>query len=352
MRLGEFLHWWVEQLAASLPSWVHAKFARQRTTLQADWTPEGYQLHLHHKGQTDKVGNLTDTMPEVLSEKLATLPAFEQLKLVLPAEHYLRREVELPLAAESNLTETIGYQIDTLTPFRQDQVWFFCGVQQRLPQQKKLRAWLVAVPRRIVAQLEDHGIDVQSLSAHPPLQMPGEGAVLALSFQADASPLKWSSPGMLLVGGNLVLLLLAVSLHLHNLQTELDALQTENRRLNKEAIVASDLLMEISSLEQTNSRLHAQYDEQPSSLAILEEISRRLDDQTWLQSLEIQSGQLRLQGFSSHAARLTSLLEDSPLVSDVQFSAALVRNPNGGDERFNLVANLQPVPPANTEQQP
>jgi general secretion pathway protein L len=67
--------------------------------------------------------------------------------LVLQPEQVLRKKLSLPLAAEENLRQVIAFEMDRLTPFKVEQVYFDC---RRARRDKQLEVSLVVVPRATI----------------------------------------------------------------------------------------------------------------------------------------------------------------------------------------------------------
>lgn len=349
--LRQFLSWWGGQLADWLPEGLRRRLTAHRTVLLLRPGDDNtWRVLLRHGRQEHLLGQWPGLDAEQLRTALRPHPTPQHIELQLPADQYLARQVELPLAAADDLSQAVGYQIETLTPFRRDQQWLFCGEQQRLPDGKRLRAWLVAVPHRAAAVLGELGLEVSGAPERGPRQAPAAGAPLRLGFRPRQAggglPLGW-----LLAALNLAALLLAAGLHLDNRQAELALLKNQGRGLQQQAIAASDLAHEAEQLQQRLDTLQRLRQEHPLRVAVLEELSRRLDDQTWLQRLELRGQQLRLQGSSTDASALIGALDAAPLFSDVRFEAALTRDPFGG-ERFNLTGRMDSAAGKTPEQTP
>lgn len=338
MSLRAFGRWWGEQLADWLPTRLRDWFTGQATELRLSADGNHWRITLRHAGRDTELGQYPGLDAAQLRAALAAHPGVQRVALQLTPGRYLARSVDLPLAAAGDLQQAIGYQIDTLTPFHRDQLWLFCGEQQRLPDGKRLRAWLVAVPRRVAEVLTALDLAVTPQPLRGPRQAPAEGAAVTLGFRPAAAstglPLGWA-----LVGLNLLALLLAAGLHLDNREAELALLKEQTRALQSQALAASDLVREVDDLQQRLDELQRQRDSNPPRVAILEELSRRLDDQTWVTRLELRQQQLRLQGSSTNASALIGELDASPLIDEVRFEASLTRDPAGG-ERFNLTGKV------------
>jgi general secretion pathway protein L len=346
MAWREFLRWWGEQLAEWLPAGLRRRLERQQRVLRVDLGAEGARISLRHGGKEQPLGELPGLDAEGLLDALQGRAGLERVELRLPPGQYLARNVELPLAAAADLQQAIGYQVETLTPFKRDQLWLFCGEEQRLPDGKRLRAWLVAVPRRAGQVLEQLNLAVGSAPERGPRRAPAPDEAVLLGFRPGHSGRRAVPLGWLLVVLNLGALLLAAGLHLDNRQDELTLLQSQARALQQDAIAASDLAGQVEQLQARLDALQRQRSAHPTRVEVLEELSRRLDEHTWLRRLELRAQQLRMQGNSHNASALIAALDDSPLFSEVRFEAALTRDPVAGAERFNLTAEVGRMPTA------
>lgn len=105
----------------------------------------------------------------------------------------------------------------------------------------------------------------------------------------------------------------------------------------------------VEGLKQEQARVLDEYNHpgeaklaRPPVVAMLEEISRLLPDNTWLQQLDIKAQEISLQGNTTGSSRLINLFEKSRLFADAQFNSPLVKAP-GGEERFQLAAAIRPI---------
>ncbi|RMD62076.1 MAG: hypothetical protein D6826_08310, partial [Alphaproteobacteria bacterium] len=75
---------------------------------------------------------------------------------------------------------------------------------------------------------------------------------------------------------------------------------------------------------------------------ILDEVTRRLPDHTWVLKFGVRGERLVLSGYSAKPSSLISLLEESEMLSDVRFSSPVTMDQKIGLERFNLTATVTP----------
>ena len=81
-------------------------------------------------------------------------------------------------------------------------------------------------------------------------------------------------------------------------------------------------------------------------MEIIDELSRRLPDGSYLEKLAIEDERLTLIGLSNEAAALVGRLQDSQLWRLPALSGALQPDPASGRDRFTLTAELAPAAPA------
>jgi general secretion pathway protein L len=122
------------------------------------------------------------------------------------------------------------------------------------------------------------------------------------------------------------------NLILTDLQRQILSTQPHARQIER-------LRSEISSAAQIPSILSRQKS-QPSTVAILAEVTQILPDDTWLTALEISNKKLRLQGYSRSASHLLPRLDNSHLFANARFEAPLTQDSAGAQQRFDVVAEI------------
>lgn len=82
--------------------------------------------------------------------------------------------------------------------------------------------------------------------------------------------------------------------------------------------------------------------EQPPILNMLRELTDLLPDDTWIQSLEFDRGEVALRGESGQATALIAILEQAPGIDGVSFRSPVTQIARTGRERFNLAFRYAP----------
>ncbi|MEZ5584101.1 MAG: hypothetical protein R3F37_16385 [Candidatus Competibacteraceae bacterium] len=125
-----------------------------------------------------------------LSEAVLKKTKGETLVLRVPDVHTLSKIMTLPLAAENNLRQVVGFEIDRFTPFTATQVYYDVRILERQPAARRLQVQLIAVPRPVVDSLLDQlakaglspmGVDVAgcpTINLLPPAKRARQSAAL------------------------------------------------------------------------------------------------------------------------------------------------------------------------------
>jgi general secretion pathway protein L len=120
-----------------------------------------------------------------------------------------------------------------------------------------------------------------------------------------------------------------------------DALRDEERRLNQVGKAAENLREQTQNLRRAAAFVLDKKTQNPSLLAVLEDVSQRLPDSAWVASLQIRDRRIEMQGQAASASALVALLEASPYLNNTTFLSPVTPDPTSGQERFRLGADFQ-----------
>jgi general secretion pathway protein L len=96
-----------------------------------------------------------------------------------------------------------------------------------------------------------------------------------------------------------------------------------------------------ASLTTTKGALMRRKHEGPSSLLVLEALSKALPDHTYVTELRVEDNKLRLTGVTRDAPSLIGLIEQSGFTR-ASFFAPTTRSPGEPGERFHIEAIIGP----------
>jgi general secretion pathway protein L len=276
---------------------------------------------------------------------LAALPARLRkggTAISLPAAAALRTEISLPLAAEANLAEVVGFELDRRTPFRNSEVYRSQRVLRRDAVGKRLTVQLTVVPRALVDEIMTAaaGIGLASdcveVAGEPP-----SGNLLP----AEARRLSARLPRLALGGLGLAAASLAVAAVLiplqqaHESAAGVAAALAESRKAAEESL---KLQKEIDAEIQEGGFLDARKRQAPSASEILFTLTHLLPNDTYLSEFELASGEVRVTGFAASASTVLGLVDQSPRFGNAAFRSPVVQDQRDQREEFNIAARVLP----------
>lgn len=353
--LRGFLAWWRVALAAWLPVRARRVLGLDRGRLLLQPEADGVELRLQQGADVHDLGHVPllgedDPLARVLTPRIADLPRW----LLLPAGHALRRPLLLPAAAADRLRDVVGFEIDRQTPFAADAVVFDARVLGRRGPQ--IEAELIAVPRARVEPLTAAlgplagtlaGIDVAGPDGVPL----GVNVLDPVQRRTRRDPLRgWN---WALAAFAVLALAAAGAQLLDNREAAALTLEAQIASKARAAQAAAAERAELLALIEGQKFLDRARTERPSTLAVIDELTRRLPDDTHLEKLAIEDSQILLIGLSSEPSGLVARLQGSPLWKSPALTGALMPDPVSRKQRFTLVAeptgNAPPAAPAGAD---
>ncbi|MDR2016863.1 MAG: pilus assembly protein PilM, partial [Burkholderiales bacterium] len=360
---GNFWRWWCNELVQLLPMTVRARLQHRRLLPVMAYSETQWELWVPslENGRVTRVKQAVfDISGEPETRMLQVWEAVSRLAspvaLSLPASLVLRRTLVLPAALEENLKQALAYDLDRHTPFRGDELYFDAQVVGRDSARGEIQVALAAVQRthadRIMAQLREVGAEIVALLANPPENIESKLNLLPTESRPSWQPWqRWT----VIVGAVLIMLLLAAAITLPIWQKRAYAI-----KLRQQTDMTHIQAMEVERLRSELDRLVADYDfvperkgAYPSTVHVLDEITKVLPDDTWLTQMELKNTvggkderhEVFLRGESANASRLVTLLEESGLVAQ-----AAPRSPitaiSGGGEMFDIGAKIKHLQPS------
>jgi len=243
------------------------------------------------------------------------------------------------MAAEENLRQVLGFEMQRQTPFRAEQVYFNYRIAARRPDSQQLEVQISVVPRSAMEGVLGLLGDWNLVPAEAEAKADWDESVFAF-VPGDASERSSSSVQRALLVLNLVLVIAIIAIPLVQQQRYLDELRGRFDKVQAAATTASDLQQRIDQHLARARYLFAQKTGRPASIELLEELSQRLPDDTWLFRVEVRDGKVYLQGTSKTASALIAELEGSPLLENVRFASPGTQEGASGRERFHLSAGV------------
>jgi general secretion pathway protein L len=349
LRNSRFMQWWLGELATLLPS-GGGDFSME-TAVVAHWSPECIQLHRIVQGALAPEAEVGVNTLDAAGKKVALQRTLDKLRadrrhvlLGLPARQVLRKTVQLPLATEENLRQVLEYQVDQLTPFSAQQVYFGFQILARDVGRGVLTVDFLATPRAAVddavSALAECDVPVAGVFADS-LLVQGQFVNLLPTVRAMRTSVWRQGANPWLAGVAGVLLLTALAMPLVIKREAIVQLLPWVDKGKKAAEITDALRRDLEAqVAEHNFVLEKRAATLPVVLA-MEELSRVLPDDTWVVQLDIKGKELQIQGETSSSSRLIGLFEQSPALYDASFRSPLTKGQTQGVERYHLAIKIR-----------
>ncbi len=349
LRAGGFFAWWGRSLAAWLPRAWRSVLGFDRGRLLLGIDGDGLQLRLQDGDGLRDLGRMPlpaelevdgdDVLGAVLSPSVAELPRW----LLLPAGDCLRRRLVLPAAAAERLRDVVGFEIDRQTPFAAEDAAYDARLLSRRDGDGQLDVELVVVPR-VVLDAQRNALGAQSRWLAGADVAGANGEPLGVNLLPPASRFAPSDPWRAwnLALAAVALLAIAAMLWqmLDNRRTAADAFAVVADRQANAARNVSVQRQRLVDLVQGQAFLDRSRSGRATAVEVLDELSRRLPDDTYLEKFAMEGDRITLIGLSNQASALIGRLEGSKLWRAPALTGALVPDPRTRRDRFTLVIEL------------
>ncbi len=354
--LGNFWRWWSSELIALVPQRLRQSSANAANGLLIEVTPQAVILRrwlqgsLTEQGRVDRQSGGHDTQGIAFQALFSKLhKRDEQVALWLAETQCLVKQIELPLAAAKNLRQVLGFEMDRHTPFKAEQVYFDFRVLRVDNQKNRLAVKLVVVPRSemdgSLDLLERWGAPANA--AYVAIAVPNGDAINLMPAErntAQTSRLRGINPGLLLL--TLTLAMAAITIPIWQKRHAVIALLPIVDRAKQQA-------RETDALRREQERLAAEFNFMldkkqavPPLVILLDELSRLLPDDTWVQQFNLKGKELQIQGETGSSSKLIALIESTRILHDANFRSPLTKGNMPNSERYHLMAAIKTVPAA------
>jgi general secretion pathway protein L len=340
-QLVDFWQWWRTELYELLPSNLKRLVETNNHSLII--SAAGGQFLVQHKS-ADKVQDISRIPFSADDAAELDIPDnIRQTILVLERGKVLSIEVVLPLAAEENLREVLSFEMDKNTPFTADQVYYQYFVTSRRPGDKTMSLQLFVAPRNIV---DESLLRLAKIGLHPDLISPhgvdnANGHRINLVPPLKGRTHRFTRQRLNQSLGALALLLFVLMLALPIVQKNrvINSLEEDIAQAMTAATASNQLRQEVEKLALGSKYLVEKKQTETTMMHLLNEMSRVIPDDTWVNRVDIDRDEIQLQGQSGSAAGLIALIEESPTFQSAQFRSPITQVARTNQERFHLSAS-------------
>lgn len=341
-RARAFWDWWSGEILAILPENLSDAILQRRQKLFIETNGEQLQLSLGSWGNQREILQTSLSAPADENEKLPH--DAQQSILLMPEGKVLTRSLNLPLAAEENLREVLGFEMDQHTPFQANNVYYDFIVTGRDAEKQELRVDLVYSPRREVdALLEAIGkfdLEVDVVTSRDPDGRNLSAINLLPQELRRSRRVGIHRLNVALAALCAVLLVAAIALPIMQKNQAIVRLDEQVQVAAAEARDGNQLRRDLEKMAGASRFLYEKKRSEIMAVELLDEVSRVLPDNTWVSRLDLSTTELQVQGQSEASSALIALIEASPHFENVSFRSPVVQVPGTNEDRFHLSADV------------
>ena len=326
--IGDILRWWGQQLLSLTP--VRGRGGDVVLAVQRG----GFlDVSVRRRGGLGALGTFAVTEAGMAALAVALGPRRPAVELQLPAGAMLDQVVVLPLAAERDPERVLRYEMDRLTPFAADALYWSWSIERRDRARAQLHLRLTLVLRgqvdAMLGLLRRAGLPLRALT--------GEGGRAIALDAARTGP--WQRVGVATLAG--VCAVLAVALVAIPFVRQTMAADRVERRIaalrpavDRAEAVRRGLGQAAAGVDVLAAQ-RARVGDPLAALAVLTDV---LPDDAVLTDFTMRQRVITLTGQSAAAARLIPALAADPALRDPAFTAPVTRNETQRADMFSIRA--------------
>lgn len=346
LELKDLFAIWIAAVAAAIEASV-TRIVPQRRILLVEGEGNSYTVRVAAPGKGVVLPQVSFRLmnggaePAFGPEWLAALRG-SRIEVNMRSDQMLFRAVDFPKAAADFLDGMVRAQIDRLTPWSAADAVFGMTAPEPIAGER-IALTIAATSQQKIQPLLTFAVNV------------GAASIAGLVEAADAAPaaepvrvfqrsLGFAGRAAIdvplllrrtLLGASLAAVAsLAISAYVGS---ALDAEQQELSRLSAQRRAALRINQGSGSAE---TLLAKRKQTSPSSVMVLEALSRVLPDSTYVTELRVEADKVQVVGLTQDAPSLIKLMEQSPQFTRATFFAPTTRGQNEPGERFHIEAHI------------
>ena len=352
-RLRSFWRWWYGELFELLPENMQKAISQRQQKLYVEVDDDKLLMSLGNRVAQREVLRLPVDTPD--AEEADIPREVQQTILLLPDDQVLTKRISLPAAAEENLREVLGFEMDLHTPFEASEVYYDYTVVGRDSTRQKLTVDLVYAPRDAVETLVQGATSLSlktdivtcrrrdNNNLQPVNLLPQE---MRRTKRLDVKNLNLALTALLAV-----LLVTAITIPIVQKNRAIEAMEAQVQTAAAAAREGSQLRQNLEKMADASRFLVEKKATAVMAVELIDEVSRILPDHTWITRLNLSDTELQIQGQSSSSASLIAAIESSPHFENVRFASPVVQIQGTNNDRFHIAASIVEPPSTDAEEQ-
>lgn len=342
MSLRHVFDWWVQGLRNLVPAALLKTGTHELVAVPDQEGPGSLVLWQAQNGIQERTGNLDELGARPRSALVRQVRRGRMTPvLALPQKALATRRTTLPAVAEKELRDVIGLDIDRLTPFNSDEVFFTHRVLERLDDQDRIVVEVLYAPKATLEpaleRLKSVGLPVSRLDG-----LDASGLPQGVNLLGPSGRQPWR-------GGARLSMVLTLGLFLSIaawIWAEMDLMDRQIAELGqtlaeeRELAFGAEEALDGSGQGDLEVRAFALRQDTPRAVEVMAAVTEIVPDHTWLDRLNLDQGRLEISGSSPDATELIGAFERHPMFERPVFPTPLTRARGSDVERFFLTTDV------------
>jgi general secretion pathway protein L len=341
-RLRGFWRWWSGELIELLPENLQKAIMLRQQKLYVEAESDTLLLSLGNHAAQREVMRLSldagDTEDADIPREV------QQTIFLVPDDKVLAKRISLPAAAEENLREVLGFEMDLHTPFEASEVYYDYTVVGRDSGRQQVTVDLVYAPRDAVDALVDGtaslGIRTDVVTCRRRDNANLQPVNLLPQEKRRARRFDVKNLNLALTALLAALLVAAVTIPIVQKNRAIAVVEAQVQAAAAEAREGAALRQDLEKMAAASQFLVDRKASDVMVVEVVDEISRILPDHTWIARLDLSGEELQIQGQSSASASLIRIIESSPWFENVRFASPVVQVAGTDSDRVHIVATV------------
>jgi len=323
--LLQFWRWWTDELMGMLP-------------------PEWRERLTHRSHYVAKVRGSGIVYSDEESGALLAAKPKGSIKFLIPSERVLTRQIDLPLLPLSDVKRMVALEIDRLSPFQPEQVYFDADIVSRDPESGRQQVAVGILPRTTAEQflgfVREHDLAPAAIGvAHNGTAAPDFDFLAAMrdaqgGDAAQRRSLYWWVAAAVLLVLNIAFLTYRDSTSLDELRQAVEAQQIP--------VAAALRTRDKVNHEAANRALLLASKERTSPLPVLDAVTKAMPQDAWVSRFEWNGRTVHIRGQRKTSNDILARLESSPVLRNARSLSGDTRNGDGVTAQpFDMQADRQ-----------
>lgn len=346
--LNELLAWWLQRLAELVPDRLTRRLAAPSQALVVEVEEELGQalavaMRVRRGRHEGRLGRFRFDAAGLRAARAALQRQRRPRSVILrlPGPALLEREVVLPLAAARDPAGVLRYDMDRLTPFASDDVFWTWAIERRDEIRGNLHVRLSLVPKArvqpVLTALGAIGIAATEIQAAATAERDAVRIALVAAQSARGQWRRRATATAAVACAGLALAAVVTPFATQAVQRA--GVERRIAAFAPKVRLAEALRKRIAGADASRDVLAAERARLGDPLIALASLTDLLPDDTYVSDFSLNARKLTFAGRSGGAARLIGLLSASAAIRNPVFSAPVTRTEDG-QSLFSIRADL------------